>query len=575
VPLRHGVLAALIRYLRRTIPWVMGANLLGTLCLVVALWHSAPRDKLLWWIGTCLGYHVFMAVQFRFNHPLRYSPIPVAGLSLFWGAAFILFFPQGGPDQQFALLYTLALATAGTIFVSSLYFPILLAFVLPYTVIQIVMLLAQGTAMHAALAAGVVAFAALMMYFGWRVRALFIRTLSLRVENIELVSELTAQKEAAERANQAKSRFLAAANHDLRQPMHALNFYLGAMGGLELPPTVRPLLANGQVCARVMDDMFSQLLDVSRLDAAVLPAHRKPFAIAPVLQRLAVQLTPEAKAKGLRLAAAPCSAWIDGDEHLTERILRNFLANAIRYTARGKVLVGCRRRGACLHIGVYDTGIGIAPELHRAIFEEFYQAGNPERDHAKGLGLGLAIADRLAKLQGTQVLLQSEPGRGSVFALELPMVAAPLAAPMESDAVLRTSTAMPEQPCVLALDDDAMIRDAVAALLPQWGYAAVTAGGIEEAANRLAAENRVPALLVCDYRLHGNENGIEAVQRLREEFNADIPALLITAETAPERLQAIAQSGLPVLHKPLRPEALRQALDAALNGVPLTPAGTA
>jgi signal transduction histidine kinase/CheY-like chemotaxis protein len=588
---RQAVLAEQMRYMRKTLPGALGGNFLGVACTAFVLWRVMPTAALPYWFGAAVVQHVLVAAGTFMVFNVGAAALAqtyrrmraVAAMALLqgtlWAAGFALFFPPAQPAIQFALLYALALVTAGTLFVSALYFPMLVAFVIPYTLMEVAVLLMQGTTLHTAFAAGVVVFTLLMLFYGWHIRSLFIQSLVLRFENVGLVDELTVQKETAVAANQAKSRFLAAANHDLRQPMHALNFYLSALAGSNLPAPAQNLLTNGQVCARVMDDMFRQLLDISQLDAAVVCPEIEAFPIGPLLEQLVVQLGPEAQAKGLRLQSAPCRVWVWGDSRMVARILRNFVANAIRYTERGRILIGCRRRGTRLRIGVYDTGIGIAPEARKAVFEEFYQVGNAERDHANGLGLGLAIADRLARLQGTAISLASEPGRGSVFAIDLPLAPAPSAdQPADPNRPPAGHAAGPTLAgkLVAVVDDDAMILDAVSALLVQWGCVAVAAANGDEAreklATALAEHGRIPDLLICDYRLRSGQNGAGVVQALREEFNIDIPAVLVTGDTAPERLQEIQASGLPVLHKPLNAGELRAALMRLLAGQPGPPA---
>ncbi len=385
-------------------------------------------------------------------------------------------------------------------------------------------------------------------------------------------AELTAQKEVAESAALAKSRFLAAASHDLRQPMHALNLYLGALAGHDLPVAAQPVLASVRHCAQTMDGMFRTLLDISKLDAHTLRAEPAVFPIAILLDKIQIEFSGPAEEKGLRLRVAPCRAWVDTDPELLNQMLRNLVSNAIRYTKAGKVLVGCRRRAGRLRLEVCDTGIGIAPEEQQPVFEEFYQVGNPERDRSQGLGLGLAIVQRLARLLRTPLSLQSAAGKGTVFAIDLPLAKAPkmsLSASLPGLSPPSQSLQSHSQRALIAIiDDEELILDATRMLLEQAGYQVLAASSGAAIIQLLAGCERMPDLIICDHRLRDNETGVEVIQRLRDEFNSDIPALLITGDTAPERIQAILETGIPMLHKPLEDWALKQAVTRLLATVP-------
>jgi signal transduction histidine kinase len=387
--------------------------------------------------------------------------------------------------------------------------------------------------------------------------------------------ELGEQKELAESAATAKSRFLAAASHDLRQPMHALNLYLGALDQFELPATARPVMASARECAQTMDEMFRALLDISKLDASTLQADLRTFAIAPLLEKIKNSFVQQAQAKGLELRVAPCSAFVASDPELLERVLSNLVSNAVRYTTHGKILLGCRRTAGGLRVGVYDTGPGIAADQQQAVFEEFYQVGNPERQRAQGLGLGLAIVQRLSAVLRAPLVLHSVPGRGSVFSIEVPR-AHPYPQALVAASATTVITSAPGRAAlapkgalqgalIVVVDDEALILDATALLLRQWGCEVITAASGAEAIERLSQCARVPDAVVCDHRLRGAETGVDVISALRSEFNCDIPAMLITGDTSPERMQSILITGIPVLNKPLLDHVLRDALLGLVN----------
>jgi signal transduction histidine kinase len=384
-------------------------------------------------------------------------------------------------------------------------------------------------------------------------------TTQLRESYGTLEDRVRQRTHAAEAANLAKSRFLAAASHDLRQPMHALNLYLGALQRQSLPPEARPLLENVRQCTQTMDCLFESLLDISKLDAGAITPHLESFPIGPLLQRIAIEFEPQAQEKGLRLRVHPCRAWVRSDPALVERIVRNLVSNAVRYTTQGRVLIGCRRAVGRLSIEVHDTGLGIPLEQQALVFEEFYQVANPERDRTKGLGLGLSIVQRLANLLDAPLALRSRPGTGSVFSLSLETADARLATSSGAHGP-RASEAL-QGKLVVVVDDEVVVLDATRALLEMWGCEVVTAESGALAIERLAAASRAPDVLLCDYRLRAPENGLLVMENLREEFNRQIPAAIVTGDALPETMELQAASDVAVLHKPVADAVLRETLE--------------
>ncbi|MEO5738259.1 MAG: hybrid sensor histidine kinase/response regulator [Variovorax sp.] len=395
--------------------------------------------------------------------------------------------------------------------------------------------------------------------------------IDLRFENIELVERLgvetghaQAEHLKAEQANLAKSKFLAAASHDLRQPIHAQGLFLEVLSRTELSAVQRDALTNARATWHASAQMLDTLLDFSRIEAGVVEPQPRPFRLQALLHKIENELAPQADAKGLVYRTRETRVLVQSDPALLELILRNLVSNAIRYTRRGGVLVACRARGDDVLLEVWDTGVGIDPTQHQEIFREFHQLGNAERDRRKGLGLGLAIAQGLAQALGHPLSLVSKPGRGSVFRLRL--VRARLAAasdwpaPRPARALAMT---MPDVR-VLVIDDDEAVRGGMRQLLHGWGCACDVADSIEEA--QALARAHPPGLVISDYRLRERRTGAEAIGALRAEFGAALPALLITGDTAPERLREARASGLLLLHKPVSPRQLHHGLMAVLNG---------
>jgi signal transduction histidine kinase/ActR/RegA family two-component response regulator len=367
---------------------------------------------------------------------------------------------------------------------------------------------------------------------------------------------LEAARRSAEQANAAKTRFLAAASHDLRQPIHALGLLFATLAESVRDERTTPLLKQIDNAVDAVDSMLNSLLDISKLDAGVVRPHVGPVDLAALLQRLDDEHQPIARLTGNRLRVRPADAVVTSDAAMLHRILANLVSNALRYTVDGRVLVGARRRGRSTRIDVYDNGPGIPEDALEDIFLEFHQLGNPERDRRKGLGLGLAIVKRLADLLGHRIEVRSVLGRGSRFSGTLPASAdarpgaarSPLAAAPGADLHGKR---------VLLLDDEVAVLDAMSSLLERWGCDVTTTAAPEEAEAALASASAPPDMLIVDYRLRRHASGIETIGRLHEVAGHRIPALVITGDTAPDRLREAQESGYPLLHKPVKPAELR------------------
>lgn len=378
-----------------------------------------------------------------------------------------------------------------------------------------------------------------------------VATLRLRFANQALADDLRLQKDRAEEANISKSRFLASASHDLRQPIHALGLFIGALRPRRMDREARQLVDHIAGSVSALDDLFAALLDISKLDAGVVQPHLQPVAIGPLLGRLTRDYTAEADVKGIALKLVPTALIIRSDPVLLERVLRNLIANAVRHTVRGRVLVGVRRGGG-LRLAVYDTGPGIDPAERERIFEEFYQINNPERDRAKGLGLGLAIVRRITALIDAPLALSSRSGAGSCFAV--PLVTADDDPPATEPSIVEATRA---SGLILVIDDEVSIQDAMTSLLTSWGYHVAVAGSLAEMQAQIASSEERPKLLICDYRLRDGVDGVEVIAALRKTFGSHVPAMLITGDTAPDRIESAQASGFLLLHKPVPSGRLR------------------
>ena len=378
---------------------------------------------------------------------------------------------------------------------------------------------------------------------------------------------LLAAKAEAEGANHSKTRFLAAASHDLHQPLNAARLFLGALADEIVTERARDLLGRVDAALDTVDDLLSALLDISRLDAGAWPVNLAPVPVWPVLARLLEEYGPQAQAVGIDLRVVPCSAVLHTDRGLLERVLRNLISNAIRYTAAGRVLVGCRRRGTHVRVEVWDTGVGIPTDRRGRIFEEFHRLGNAPRNDGKGLGLGLAIVDRIARLLDLGLDVGSEIGRGSCFSVLVPRGEAGGAmeepapvdlAPLDSLAGRR----------VLMIENDDSAVEGMRALLETWGCGLVAGASVAAALARLAPGAAPPDVLIVDYHLDDGALGVDAVGELRAHFGAGLPAMVISSDRSAETRARLKAEGLPFLPKPTSPARLRAMMSYLLRQDP-------
>jgi signal transduction histidine kinase len=378
-------------------------------------------------------------------------------------------------------------------------------------------------------------------------------------ERREAEAALRIAKAEAEQANLSKTRFLLAASHDLHQPLNAARLFLGALADEVSGERPRELIERVESALESVDDLLSALLDISRLDAGVWPVQRESFPLAPLLARLAREYRPQAQALGLAMRVVPSSLVVHTDRRLLERVMRNLISNAIRYTGAGRILVGCRRSGAGVRLVVADTGIGIAEEKRALIFEEFRQLGNNPRRDDKGVGLGLAIVERIVRLLGLAIEVESWPGRGSRFAVVVPLGAAGAAGPEAPPAPPLLASHLDGR-VVVVVENDAAVQAAMATLLRGWGCIVVAAAAGAEAMELLAGLGRPPGLIVADYHLDGGSVGTAAIDMLHHCYGSDVPALVISGNRS-EALEAEVRAlGHGFLRKPVAPAKLRAML---------------
>jgi len=481
-----------------------------------------------------------------------------------WGLGGLFLMDPGRPEYQFMVLMTCAALAAGAITAFGTYLPSYYCNLFTIMAPGCVWSALQGDALHWTYAILDVIWVVVVAVLANSFSKLLIDSLELQFANLDLANDLLVQKEFAEAANVAKSRFLASASHDLRQPVHALGMFVGALRDRPLDEVSGRLVRQIQNSIGALDSLFSAILDISRLDAGVIESGPQAFAIHPMLERICRDEIPEIDRKGIELRLVHCSLFVRTDPVLLERVLRNLVSNAVRYTDAGRVVVGCRR-GARLSVQVWDSGRGIPADQQDLIFQEFYQIGNSERDRARGLGLGLAIVRRLTRILDIPMQMQSRVARGSVFKLSIPVAA-------ERSVAIEPSQGLPAvaqaSRFILVIDDEVAIQEGMKALLTGWGHSVITASSCAEMLEYATAFTTTPSLIISDYRLRNGEDGIAAVERLRSEFNSDIPAILITGDTAPDRIRDAVISDCFLMHKPVSDNRLRASIAKLTAEVP-------
>lgn len=541
------------------------------------LWDVvSPARMAAWIVGMMIpdGIALTMALHVR-RHPVHGDQANawarrffiVAALSgLAWGMAAGWLWPADSREHQMLLLLFLCGVSAVSVAADMTFRAAGIAFILVLWAPVLLRLLLSGDARDTTLAGLAMLFILVLLDAVVRVTRLYSRSLALQEQNAALLDATSHAYSRAEAASSAKTRFLAAVSHDLRQPVHAMALFLESLSRRLRPAAdsdtpEHDALDGARGALRGMRDMLDSLLTVSRLEAGSLPFKEETVSLQDVFDGVEMQFLDRATARSLQLRVRPTKLYVRSDVVQLRRIVSNLVENAIRYTETGGVLVVARRRGASgVQVQIWDSGIGIAPEQQHAIFEEFYQVGNAERDRRQGLGLGLAIVRQLATSLGHSVEVRSRPGHGSVFTLSL--TAAPRPVRRAADAKIPPAAGQGRR--VLVIEDDADSRRAMAHFLGDAGFAVRTAEDTEEAV-ALLREGFRPGALLVDYRLRRGVTGAQAAADVCAAAGRKLPTLIVTGDTEPSRLKDVAATGYPILHKPVHPEALLRSMLALFD----------
>jgi signal transduction histidine kinase/CheY-like chemotaxis protein len=544
---------------------------LGAALLCAAMWGQTPPWLMAAWVTLIVANQLWRGALVRAWHRAqpglaaapRWGRYWAAGSTVggaLWGAAAVAMYPDSPPHQALLIVCLFGVVLGG-LNLTAVYKPSFYGFVVPALLPLILREALVADQVHTFTALVMSVVLGFVLAFGHHLNGVLTRSLAIRYENIDLIDGLKSQtrvaheaRAAAEAANRAKSQLLAAASHDLRQPLHALGLYTAALATRARGSTWQPLVGNVQSAVNALEAQFAQLLDLSQLEAGAHKPERSRVALAPLFARVVAEFRPQAEAKGLNLRSVPTRLAVDSDAALLERMLRNLVANAVRYTSQGGIVVGARRRGARVSAVVVDTGVGIAPEHGERIFEEFYQVrcGNRTRAAPSGMGLGLAIVRRLAKLLGHDVAVASRPGAGSCFRIDAPRAADAVHgfAATKAD-VARAGRASLEGTLVAVVDDDPAAIDAMTELFSVWGAEVVGGRDAPNLLDALGRGARYPDLVVADLRLGDGASGVVTVRALRDELGFAVPALIVSGDTSMAAERAARSAGLTLLPKPV------------------------
>lgn len=554
--------------------WRVAASVLfGASILAALVFGHVPMAPLVTW--------GLVVVVLQLGHAVTISKLPsldkysasrrlqliVAGniiTSLAHASIFPLFYTQLPLINVALLLCIFVSFWAGGLGLSMGFRPNYLSYVLPTAGVLLFCLALWSDVsplLRIGMCVGLVGYVIYLAGVAQDVYKLFAEAVSRRQQVFSLNERLSGALTEAESANASKTRFLASASHDLRQPLHALSLFSAALSAKNLDTDSREIAVHLNTAVEALTSQMDALLDISKLDAGLLQTKVSIINLTVLLQRLKEEFTSQTSDKGLQLYCdIPTEAWAITDVILLERVLRNLLTNSLRYTEAGSLSISLNTYDGRHHITISDTGKGIPVEEHQRIFDEFYQLNNTERDRSKGLGLGLSIVQRICKLLNIPLTLESAEGKGTSMSLGL--LVAPASTRSVDTRKVPDWAASPLTGCVLVVDDEVEVLAAMKSLLDSFGCEVLCAQTTDDAEE--LSLRKTPDLMLADFRLKGGDSGIDAIERVRGHYPG-LKALLITGDTAPARLQEAVRAGLKMLHKPVPADKLHQTVSSELN----------
>ena len=573
---RHGaqVRVEQVRSVYLHSPTTTIGSLVAGVALVAVMWNHISHAILVgWMLALCMHqslrvyhYRSYLRAGVEGQQADRWGKLYILAVTtagVIWGASGVLMYvPDSLPHQAMLTLILFGIATASMTALSA--FAPAFYILITLTLLPIItrMLIEPGPGGLFLAIPGIIVLL-VVLSFGRTVNRVIAEALVKRFENLDLIEELRAQKgiaeqaqQAAEAANRSKTQFFAAASHDLRQPLHAMGLFAAALREKIKDPEVINVVKSINASVSALEGLFNELLDISKIDSGVVKPEFSDFSLEEVFGRLRNDFSAEAAEKHLRLSLTGGAHVVHSDPVLLERILRNLVSNAIRYTAAGGVEIAATPVNGSVRVEVRDTGPGIRPEDRERIFEEFFQLENPGRTSKKGMGLGLSIVKRLCELLGCEVRLASDLGKGSMFSFDAPIGTAP--EPRRDAPVAPRDEADLSGKLIVVIDDEAAIVAGMTLLLSGWGIDVIGSLTGDDVIEAVHARERMPDLIIADYRLAGGAVGTEVIERLRRALDPAIPAVIITGSTAPERISEADAGRHDLLIKPVEPDKLRE-----------------
>ncbi len=558
-----------VRALYQQSPFLFFGIVFVMVVVVAFFWERAERDVLLIWLtanavltlARVVLVKSFQRLQPEANKMQRWGlafALSSTVSGMLWGSIAILFLQTGEIETVLLVAIVLTGMAAGSLVPLSAFIPAYYGFTLCALSPLAYVLLINESDVLVFIGTLVLAFIVVNLGYSFVVNRNLAESIRLRFENLDLLDNLKQQKELAEKANTDKSRFLAATSHDLRQPLHAMDLYLGALANMVNTDDQKQLLDKSRQASTALNSLLTALMDVSRLDAGDVVVERKPSNIKKLLGSLADEFREQAQQLGIELQVDAPSAYVDTDPLMFSRMLRNLLNNACSHSGASRIVLRAQVLEHDVRVSICDDGAGIPLDQQQQVFSEFYQLNNPERDREKGLGLGLAIVKRLADLLQHELKLESAPGEGCCFSFSLPR--------MHGVQEVEASEAdIPDDDIsgsfIVLVDDEVGVRDAMRTLLRQWGCELLLTDSVQALREELLAlDYPRPDVIIADYRLRDNTTGIDAIQVVHDRFDSAIPAVIISGDTDRSVQKQTEKLGCLLLHKPVQPAALREVL---------------
>lgn len=569
--LSYRILSEQLNLISRQIKVILAIVLALTSLTTYTLWSVVPHNILLIWF---ILVNLPSVLRLVLLYVQRFTDIELNLLGIIniflaawsgvaWGAAGY-FFPLYGGDAALEFVTVVLFGiTAGSAPGLSSFAPAYFAFSIPVMTGLAFRQYSMGDDMHISASIFCMIFLFINLAFSIVIQKSLLWSIRLRFKNHDLVEILRKETDKAISASKAKSSFLAAASHDLRQPLHAMGFFIESLKKQLTSPAQIYLLQKIEHTSSNLRGQLNDLLDMSKIDAGIIEPHMVPLSLNDIFRSLKRVLSPLAQERKVLFKTLPVSWIIESDAHMIDRILNNLISNAIRYTDKGgKILLGCRKKGNYLRIEVHDTGIGIPEHMVKNIFAEYYQINNPERDQNKGLGLGLSIVKGMCDILFHRIEVRSTLGSGTSFRITVPLSNRLPASVREREHSFNLTMKTGN---IILIDDENDTLDSMSDLIGSWGHRVLPFEAEKEALNYLSNHDFIPDMIITDFRLREKRTGIEAINAVNNFYRKNIPAIIITGDTAKDRIIQARESGNALLHKPIMPAKLRTVINNILQ----------